>query len=123
MENHIVEQLLQGAFFLIYKGDSRKLRVGHEEQGLEKRKHSCIIDYSVVLDVDDCMEEVLKDDKLLCLGVVKFGNVLQFLSYKCGDTNFVYYNVFIERCSRHLYHVFSYPMLLVYMSKRPSLVV
>ena len=40
-----------------------------------KKKQGPIADSSVILDVDDRMEEVVTDDSAFCLDACKFGNV------------------------------------------------
>jgi hypothetical protein len=72
-----------------------------------KKKRGPVADYSVILDADDRMEEVVTDDSAFCLNACKFGNVVRFLNHRCGDANLVHHNIHIERHSAQLYHVFS----------------
>ena len=68
----------------------------------------------MILDTDDCMEEVVIDDLAFFLDACKFGNVAQFLNHRCGDANLVYHNIHIERRSTQLYHVFPEPNALIF---------
>jgi SET domain-containing protein len=74
-----------------------------------KKKRGPVADYSMILDVDDRMEEVVTHDSAFCLDACKFGNVARFLNHRCGDANLVHHNVHIERRSAQLYHVFPKP--------------
>lgn len=105
------ENIPQGAFVFEFVGEiltnnelEKRMKIG------KKRKLRHVPDYSLVLDDDEYMEEVLTDDEALCLDAWKFGNIARFLNHRCGDANLVHYNVHIERRSTQLYHVFPYPM-------------
>jgi hypothetical protein len=71
-----------------------------------KRKGGDLIDFGMMLDADEKMEETLTDDEALCLDANCYGNITRFLNHRCGDANLVHYNVHIESRSTPLYHVF-----------------
>jgi hypothetical protein len=71
-----------------------------------KRKGRDLIDFGMMLDADEKMEETMTDDEALCLDANCYGNIARFLNHRCGDANLVHYNVHIESHSTQLYHVF-----------------
>jgi SET domain-containing protein len=102
-----IEELLAGAFVFKFIGEIlTNTEVDTRNKSSRKKKRGPVTDYSVILDADDHMEEVVTDDSAFRLDACKFGNVAQYLNHRCGDANL---NVHIERRTAQLYHVFPEP--------------
>jgi SET domain-containing protein len=105
-----VEELLAGAFVFEFIGEIlTNTEMDTRNKYSRKRNRGPVADYSLILDADDRMEEVVTDDSAFCLDACKFGNVARFLNHRCGDANLVHHNVHIERRSAQLYHVLPEP--------------
>ena len=102
-----LEQLPCGTFVFEFVGEILKNKEMETQSRIRcKRKGRNLIDFGMMLDANEKMEETLIDDEALCLDANRYGNIVRFLNHRCGDANLVYYNLHIEFHSTQLYHVF-----------------
>jgi hypothetical protein len=116
-----LEQLLYGAFVFEFVEEILTNKEMETRSRIRrKRKGGDLIDFSMMLDADEKMEETLIDDEALCLDANCYGNIARFLNHHCGDANLVHYNVHIESRSTQLMYFskqltlwFMHPMLFM----------
>ncbi|XP_062025672.1 probable inactive histone-lysine N-methyltransferase SUVR1 [Rosa rugosa] len=97
-----LEALPRGAFVCEYVGEIVTIDELHERSVLSIGKEHT---YPVLLDADWGSQDVLKDEKALCLDTTVYGNVARFINHRCSDATLVEIPVEVETPDRHYYHV------------------
>nr|XP_011457368.1 PREDICTED: histone-lysine N-methyltransferase SUVR4-like [Fragaria vesca subsp. vesca] len=97
-----LEALPRGAFVCEYVGEVLTIGELHERNlPSVGKEHS----YPVLLDADWDSQDMLKDEKALCLDTTVYGNVARFINHRCSDATLVEIPVEVETPDRHYYHV------------------